>query len=43
MANSPKRPNSPKQPILRLEAGTLVFIIAALILVPLLVTGFLAQ
>jgi hypothetical protein len=34
---------SPKPPILKLDPGTLVLILAVLILAPLLITGFWAQ
>lgn len=43
MNNLPKKPEPPKPPMLRIDAGTVVFIIALLLLVPLLVTGFFAQ
>lgn len=33
----------PKQPIIKVDAVTLTAVIAALILLPLLITGFLSQ
>jgi hypothetical protein len=36
-------PNAPKQPIIDVDAGTLLAIVAALILLPLLLTGFFAN
>jgi hypothetical protein len=36
-------PPPQKPPILKIDPGTLVFILAALILTPLLLTGFWAQ
>jgi hypothetical protein len=35
--------SDPKKTILNIDAGTLVLIIATIILVPLLLTGFLAH
>jgi len=36
-------PKPPKQTVLKIEPGTLLLIISALILLPLLITGFLGQ
>jgi hypothetical protein len=36
-------PNSIKRNTIRVEPVTIVFIIAALLLIPLLITGFLSQ
>jgi len=36
-------PKPPKQPIIQVDAVTLTAIVAALILLPLLLTGFLSQ
>ncbi len=35
--------SDPEKPTLKIDAGTLVLIISALILLPLLFTGFLSQ
>lgn len=35
--------SDPKKPTLNIDAGTLVLIVSALILLPLLFTGFLSQ
>jgi hypothetical protein len=40
-SNPPPKPS--KQPIIKVDAVTLTFVIAALILLPLLLTGFLSQ
>jgi len=36
-------PKSSKQTVLKIEPGTLLLIMSALILLPLLITGFLGQ
>lgn len=41
MDNNPKRPE--EKNVIRIEPATLVLIIGALILLPLLLTGFISQ
>jgi hypothetical protein len=41
--SNPRKNNSDKTVLLNIDPGTLLLIVAALILVPLVVTGFLSQ
>ncbi|HEY9737114.1 MAG TPA: hypothetical protein V6D06_12560 [Trichocoleus sp.] len=43
MDDKPSKPNGSTPPVLKIDPATLVLIFAALILLPLLLTGFISQ